>query len=191
MHFDPDTGEDTSVDSADRERCVRACYDCLLAYGNQSQHGLINRHLVKDLLLKLANATVTGESQSRQGHQFSTERNVPAASDQPGSPVSAQRPGAGSANPEERFLAWLAANELRQPDGIGEEVCGVIADLIYRLRDNQVAVFFEDTDRDAHEVLRDEGMGVIIISPAAEAANWHAVVSRYPSVFGSLREGHL
>jgi superfamily II DNA/RNA helicase len=191
MHFDPDTGEDTSVDSADRERCVRACYDCLLAYGNQSQHGLINRHLVKDLLLRLTKATVTSESQARQDQRFLAQRDVPTVPGQPGSPVSAQRPGADPAAPEERFIAWLAANELRQPDGIGEEVSGVIADLLYRLRDNQVAVFFDDTDRDAHEVLRDEGMGVIIISPAAEAADWHAVVSRYPSVFGSLREGQL
>ena len=39
MHFDPDTGEDVSArPGADRERCVRACYDCLLSYGNQSLH---------------------------------------------------------------------------------------------------------------------------------------------------------
>ena len=58
MHFDPDTGEDQSVDEPDRERCVRACYDCLLSYSNQTLHEQINRHLVRDLMLKLASAQV-------------------------------------------------------------------------------------------------------------------------------------
>ena len=35
---------------------MRACYDCLLSYGNQSLHEQINRHLVRDLMLKLAKA---------------------------------------------------------------------------------------------------------------------------------------
>ena len=40
MHFDPDTGADTSGDEpgTGQERCVRACYDCLLSYGNQRVH---------------------------------------------------------------------------------------------------------------------------------------------------------
>ena len=60
MHFDPDSGADLSADepSAGRERCVRACYDCLLSYGNQRVHDMINRHLVRDLMLRLARAAV-------------------------------------------------------------------------------------------------------------------------------------
>ena len=60
MHFDPDSGADLSADEpgAGRERCVRACYDCLLSYGNQRVHEMIDRHLVRDLMLRLATAAV-------------------------------------------------------------------------------------------------------------------------------------
>jgi hypothetical protein len=51
-HFDPATGEDR----ARPEECARACYRCLLSYANQPDHPLLNRHLVRDLLLRLAGA---------------------------------------------------------------------------------------------------------------------------------------
>ena len=72
MHFDPDTGADTSGDEpgTGQERCVRACYDCLLSYGNQRIHDMIDRHLVRDLMLRLASATVgTRDSRQTPGHQ--------------------------------------------------------------------------------------------------------------------------
>ena len=58
MHFDPVTGEDLSRDEEGRERCVLACYECLLSYANQNAHGMINRHLVRDWMLQLAAASV-------------------------------------------------------------------------------------------------------------------------------------
>ena len=54
-----------------------------------------------------------------------------------------------------------------------------------------MAVFFDDADRDAHDVLRDEGWGVIRISPDASEADWQVLVARKPSVFGSQQEGYL
>ena len=73
MHFDPDTGEDRSVDEPDRERCVRACYDCLLSYSNQTLHEQINRHLVRDLMLKLASAQVKHAPVRSQSRKSETE----------------------------------------------------------------------------------------------------------------------
>ena len=49
-HFDPATGDDL----IDPEQCVRACYRCLLSYGNQLHHLYINRHTVLPLLRDLA-----------------------------------------------------------------------------------------------------------------------------------------
>ena len=49
-----------------------------------------------------------------------------------------------------------------------------------------MAVFFDDEDRDWHEVLRDEGWGVIRIGSDTD---WETVVGRYPSVFGGMQEG--
>jgi superfamily II DNA/RNA helicase len=187
LHFDPDTGEDTSVDTADRERCVHACYDCLLAYGNQALHEIINRHLVRDLLLRLAKATVTTEGQ-QSSHETERLRPTPAPAG-----TSPTGPGetageAGSGAVEDRFIAWLAARDLRQPDSAGDEVFGVIVDLIYHLRDGDVAVFFDDADREAHDVLRDEGWSVIRIGTDDD---WQSVVSKKPSVFGSQAKEHL
>jgi superfamily II DNA/RNA helicase len=172
MHFDPDTGQDLSVDEPDRERCVRACYDCLLSYSNQTLHEQISRHLVRDLMLKLASAQVKKAPVPNQ------ERDQP---ERVRLPLPAQ-PDSGS--PEEKFTTWLRDNGYRAPDGFGEEVAGVCPDLIYRQGHRGAAVFFDDTSRDAHEDLRDAAWTVILIRPDADAQAWQQVVERYPSVFG-------
>jgi hypothetical protein len=171
MHFDPDTGADLSADEQDRERCVRACYDCLLSYGNQALHEQINRHLVCDLMLKLAGATVELRSVQKKNPD-QPERTRPASPAQPDSLL------------EERFTAWLSAHGYRAPDGCGDEVAGVCPDLIYRQGRRGAAVFFDDTCRAAHEDLRDAGWTVILIGSDADEQAWQQVVTRYPSVFG-------
>lgn len=55
-HYDPETGEDLKrAENAD-EDCDGACYDCLLSYSNQRQHALLDRALVKPILMRLKNA---------------------------------------------------------------------------------------------------------------------------------------
>jgi superfamily II DNA/RNA helicase/very-short-patch-repair endonuclease len=58
LHYDPETGEDRGKADGAEERCERACYDCLLSYTNQRDHGLLNRHLVIELLGALRDAVV-------------------------------------------------------------------------------------------------------------------------------------
>ena len=165
MHFDPLTGDDTSVDepAAGRERCVKACYDCLLSYGNQSVHQLIDRHLVKDLMIRLAAATL-----DRPDAKSAT-------------PPTPQPPGSGTGSPAAGFTDWLRARDLRLPDEVDREVEGVCPDLIYRLPDGNVAVFLDADYEEAQETLRDLGWTVITIGPGPD---WQAIVTRYPSVFG-------
>jgi len=50
-HFDPRTLEDKKSD------CSHACYECLLSYTNQRDYPLLNRHLVKDFLLRLSQSS--------------------------------------------------------------------------------------------------------------------------------------
>jgi superfamily II DNA/RNA helicase len=173
MHFDPDTGADISADepASGRERCVRACYDCLLSYGNQRLHDLIDRHLARDLMLRLTAATVNGENRTRL--------NAPA---QPANPRAGE------------FVAWLRARDLRLPDETDREVERARPDLIYRLPDGNVAVFVAGSeeigeggskpgrDEQAQDAIRDLGWGVVIAGPGAD---WAALVARYPSVFGT------
>jgi ATP-dependent helicase YprA (DUF1998 family) len=51
-HFDPETLSDLKSD------CFRACYECLLSYGNQRDYPRLNRHSVKDFLVKLSKGSV-------------------------------------------------------------------------------------------------------------------------------------
>jgi ATP-dependent helicase YprA (DUF1998 family) len=166
MHFNPDTGADESVDepAEGRERCVRACYDCLLAYGNQGLHEMIDRNLVRDLFLRLAAATVEH----------------PDAENKQPFPQAARQDAA-------EFVTWLRSRDLRLPDEVDQEAHGARPDLIYRLPDGNVAVFIADTqgagrDEQAQDDLRDLGWSVIILGPGAD---WAATAARHPSVFGT------
>ncbi|AAF12564.1 DEAD/DEAH box helicase [Deinococcus radiodurans] len=59
LHFDPLTGEDHGHAPHAAERCEAACYDCLMTYGNQTFHDLLDRFAVRELLLRLREARVT------------------------------------------------------------------------------------------------------------------------------------
>jgi superfamily II DNA/RNA helicase len=171
MHFDPDSGADLSTDepAAGRERCVRACYDCLLSYGNQRVHEMINRHLVRDLMLRLTVAAVNNPAAQR-----------PEPSADPQNPRAAE------------FVTWLRSRDLRLPDTADSDAEGTRPDLIYHLPDGNAAVFVagpgeEDNgragrDEEARDVLRDLGWSVIIVGPGAD---WATIAARYPSVFGT------
>ncbi|XGU18572.1 DUF1998 domain-containing protein [Rhodococcus sp. 3Y1] len=58
LHYDPDTGKDLGKAKHAAEACAQACYDCLLSYGNQWDHQLLDRHCVIELLGQLAAATL-------------------------------------------------------------------------------------------------------------------------------------
>ncbi len=95
LHFDPVTGEDTSED------CARACYDCLLSYYNQKDHHILNRHLVKDFLLRMTHSiTQTGNEQRDYEAQYHwlLEKTDP------------------SSEIERRFLEYLYNSKRRLPD---------------------------------------------------------------------------
>ena len=53
LHFDAATGDDKNT------KCIQACYECVLSYSNQADHRLLDRHLVRDLLLDLIQSTST------------------------------------------------------------------------------------------------------------------------------------
>jgi hypothetical protein len=65
MHFDPDTGEDRQPPESGKDVCAKACYDCLLSYYNQRHHALLDRRLVRDLLLDLRGGRVRLETAGR------------------------------------------------------------------------------------------------------------------------------
>ena len=68
-HFDED-GHDLEH-SPNKERCIQACYHCLLSYSNQPFHDDIDRHEILEFLLQLTDANLTNSPSalSREEHQ--------------------------------------------------------------------------------------------------------------------------
>lgn len=178
-HFDPESGADRGgVVDRTGERCARACYDCLLSYGNQGMHLLIDRHAARDVLLAVARTpgvTRSGDAGTDwDGVALATEADPPRAG----------------------FVMWLAAQGHRCPDRVGVDRpdLGARPDLVYDLADGPVAVFVDGPtdhetggrDIDAEDALRDVGWGVVRVPHGVDFAD---VVSRYPSVFGNGRNG--
>jgi ATP-dependent helicase YprA (DUF1998 family) len=168
------------VDKGGREggpACEMGCYDCLLSFGNQYHHQIIDRHLVKDLLLRFAGADVTdtGPGLTRDEH------------------AQALIDGADSTL-EQRFVTFLSRNGLRLPDKQQFFVTSALSrpDFVYETRTGPVAVFIDgphhdeevqvQRDEDAQERLYDDGWDVIRFR---HDDDWSEVTDRYRSVFGT------
>ena len=101
LHFDPQTGDDLYPPKDEQEGCARACYDCLLSYYNQRDHRLLDRHLVRDFLMDLANSvTRPGDAERDYDAHY---RHLRALTDT-------------RSELERRFLDHLYHNRLRLPD---------------------------------------------------------------------------
>jgi ATP-dependent helicase YprA (DUF1998 family)/very-short-patch-repair endonuclease len=175
-HFDPDTGADFGHAPLARERCEAACYDCLMNYGNQRDHPLLDRQELRPVLEDLAQGTVHA------------------------SPVAAGRSAhleyllrqAGS-DLERRWLLHLERQSHRLPDQAQEAVpaCRSRPDFLYV---GKVAVYIdgpihEYPERRARDVTQTECMedrGYTVIRFTEEAA-WPDLIARYPNVFGAAR----
>lgn len=174
-HFTPD-GADCGGPHPDR-LCARGCYECLLTYGNQVNHGAIDRHSVRELLMRLAGAQALtagrGESRSEQLTRLA---------------------GQAESKLELTLIEWLKEHGLRLPDEAQTFVPEALArpDYIYRLDGGPIAIFVDgpvhdDTvvaqrDLDAEERLYDKGWDVVRFPYNGD---WAAVAKQYQRVFGS------
>ena len=97
LHFDGTTGDEMPGWA---ERCPAACYDCLLSYANQLDHRHLDRHRVRDFLLRLARSEPVKPAGWTYGEQYAwlLERTDPASSF------------------ERTFLDHLYERKLRLPD---------------------------------------------------------------------------
>jgi hypothetical protein len=175
LHFDADTGEDRRGWA---DRCPAACYDCLLSYANQLDHSHLDRPLVRDFLLRLAQSE-PAKTEGRTYHEQYTwlrERIDPASSFEPD------------------FLDRLYRNKLQLPDYPQfAPAVDVLAqpDFYYRrgnipgtciliVGPQHDSVSRRDEDRRAHETLEDRGYRVLTTRHNRPLADQ---ISEHPEVF--------
>jgi very-short-patch-repair endonuclease len=173
-HFDPFTGADRRRALRAKEDCEAACYDCLMSYGNQSDHKLLDRQQIKELLITLASSRVTASPAHQPRKEHVAELNNLADSEL-----------------ERQWLRFLEKQNLRLPTK-GQlliETCKTRPDFLYE--DSLTAIYvdgpphkFEDRqrrDRLQTECMDDLGYTVIRFG---HEEDWAEIIGRYPNVFG-------
>jgi len=162
-HFASD-GTDLGHAEGATERCQKACYDCLLTYSNQSEHSLIDRHIIRDLLLKLSKSTTAAE-----GSAPAQEVEVSFALSQT----------------EKDFLKLLRKHQLAQPTATHEVISGtnIRPDFAF----GSLAVFLGDHPDDQKEVddaLLDIGWDVLRLH---NEDDWMPQLQKYSYAFGTWK----
>jgi len=168
-HFDPDTLEDKGIDT-----CGKACYECLLDYGNQPDHRDLNRYLIRDLLSEL----LRSECRPSGGAGSRAER------------MAALRRRCDS-ELEKRWLNVLDNLMLRPPSDAQYliEACSTRPDFFYR--EYNAAIYIDGPPHDSPAQLRDDEtithrlmeMGYIVIR-FHHQADWNEIFRRHPDIFG-------
>ncbi|MFF2095970.1 protein kinase [Streptomyces sp. NPDC058202] len=190
-HFD-EAGNDLGGPHPDRP-CALGCYECLLTYGNQLNHALINRHSVRDLLVRLASATAQRESRGEsRSEQY--RRLLDQVSPAEPTPVEASTAEASAAELASQgdFLGWAKARGLRLPDEPGSFLTEAMAtpDYVYRLPGVNVAVFVDSPDKE-QDTFRDEDAEDRLFNARWDVirfphgADWDAVAAANARYFGS------
>lgn len=167
-HYDPTTGDERPDEVKD---CARACYRCLLSYSNQPDHALLDRHAVRDLLMRLTNGTTAGAASAPPSIEQETEQ-----TDQESF--------------AEHVLARLRASGRRLPDARRPQLAdsALVPDLYYAA--GAVCVFCDEQLPSGQEVvarddLADAGYTVISLQRDADLETQFI---RWRQVFGIAQE---
>jgi very-short-patch-repair endonuclease len=173
-HFDPDTGDDLHRAPGAKDDCEAGCYDCLLSYGNQPDHRLVDRQLIKQLLQTWAASAVTERvgGVSRADH-------LAALNKQAGSEL------------ERMFLRFLDEGGYHLPSRAQVLIpeAGTRPDFVY---DNEWLALYVDgpphdypdrQQRDEQQAAAMKGQGWSV-ARFRHDDDWAAVVAERPDVFG-------
>jgi hypothetical protein len=169
-HFDPDTLEDKAA-----ETCGKACYECLLDYGNQPDHVLLDRRLVRDLLAQLARS----ECKPAGGVGARAER------------MAALRRRCDS-KLEGRWLDRVDALMLRPPSDCQYLIPACPTQLDFFYREHNAAIYVDGPPHDEPDQIRaDEEitrrlleMGYVVIR-FDHKKDWDEIFRRHPDIFGT------
>lgn len=173
-HFDPVSGEDRRRAPGDTEDCEAACYSCLMHYGNQRDHELLDRQKIRDLLLQFSHSGVEVSPV-----EISREAHLEYLLEQCASEL------------EKEWLRLLEKHKCRLPSQAQFliEACGTRPDFYYR--DAKVAIYVDGPHHDFPERQgRDkaqtdclEDHGYIVIRFGARE-DWEKKLRQFPNIFG-------
>jgi very-short-patch-repair endonuclease len=173
-HFDPETGDDLRRAPHAREDCEAACYDCLMSYGNQPDHRLLDRLQVRDLLLQLTESIVKASPVGLPRAEHVARLKTLCDSDL-----------------EREWLDFVDGRNLRLPDAAQHAIpaCHTMADFFYS--DSYTAVFIDGPvhdhadiagkDKKIDECLWDEGIAVIRVRYDDD---WFVICDQHRNIFG-------
>ena len=169
-HYDPESLEDQAAD-----QCGKACYQCLLDYGNQPDHRDLDRALIRDLLAELAGAECrpAGGAGSRAGR------------------LQALRERCDS-QLEQRWLDCVDKLGVRLPSDAQYDLPGYFTRPDFFYRDANAAIYIDGPPHDtAHQIHHDKGttqalieLGYIVIR-FHHNDDWEAIFGRHSDVFGA------
>ena len=175
-HFNPDTGEDLRRAVRAREDCEAACYDCLMTYSNQSDHDLLDRKAIVELLMSYAKGrvhtapTAVPRAQHLENLMKLTDSEL-----------------------ERKWLRLLEEKNLHLPSSaqVLIERCQTRPDFVYD--EHLVAIYIdgpphdypERRKRDEHQTECMENAGFTVIR-FAHSDDWLSRVAEFPNVFGRL-----
>ena len=174
-HYDAE-GKDLGKAVGAREDCEAACYDCLLSYGNQREHDILDRKTIVDWLLQLAGAVVRPAVGAGSPDDRLTQLLERCESDL-----------------ERKWLQHVAAAGLRLPDRAQQYIaaCETRPDFIYERNGFYVAVYIDGPhhdyperqarDRDHTERMENEGYSVIRFGYLED---WDTKLRQHGFVFG-------
>jgi hypothetical protein len=173
-HFDPVTNEDRGT--THKEGCEAACYDCLLDFGNQTDHRLIDRKLINDFLRMLAASSVVAG-------------NTPPPAGDPWHRLYTLC----DSQLERRFLDLLRQNGFRQPDHAQYWIPERYSRPDFFYADGSICVFIDGPPHDDPEQAEEDasvrarltadGYQVMVFHHAR--TDWMGLLRAHPTVFGT------
>jgi ATP-dependent helicase YprA (DUF1998 family) len=172
-HFDPATGNDVASDQG--IECEAACYDCLLDYGNQLDHRLLDRATARELLQALARSSTAVSSGNTSRADKLAELLALCES-------KLEEKWVRLVHDTNRALPTHGQHYLR--------VCKTRPDFFYS--DKRVAIYVDGPVHDQDDVIESDeeieanlaSVGVLFIR-FHHAEDWEAKLKAFPDIFGT------
>jgi len=173
-HYDPVTFSDLQKAPQAKEPCEAACYDCLMSYSNQTDHELLDRKAIINILINLL-----GSNLSRSSSEFSRAEHYERLKNLAGSDL------------ELKWLDFIYKNGHILPTHAQELIASCHTRPDYLYSDKYVAVYIDgpihnspeqaNKDKKIQEDLEDTGWHVIRFRYDKD---WSEIIAANENIFG-------